>query len=45
MFFKDLTSNLFSFNFSLIINCESRITIINKRINKKKRFFDINILL
>ena len=45
MFLKRFISKLFSFDSFLIINLRNRIIIISEVINKKKRFFDINILL
>ena len=45
MSFKEFISKLFSFNSFLIINLKDHIIIINEIIDKKKRFFDINILL
>ena len=44
MFFKEL-SKLFSFNSFLTINLRDHIMITNEIIDKKKRSFDINILL
>ena len=43
--FKKFISKLFLFNSFLIIHLKDYTMIINKIIDKKKRFFDINILL
>ena len=45
MFLENLILKPFSFNLFLIINFEDRITIADEIVDKKKRFFDVNILL
>ena len=45
MFFEEFISKLFSFNSFLIIDLRDCVIIINKVIDKKEKFFDVNILL
>ena len=45
MFFENSISKLFSFNLFSTIDFEDRIITINEIIDKKKKFFNVNILL